>query len=244
MQLLILAHAFDHGASAVADVLSHHLGSQLTVLRPEWLGQAQWSHRVSSQGRAQTRIRWQSGALESAEVGLVWNRIRLLPQANFRNSAPADRDYAAAEMQALVTSFLAELGDRVVPPLHRHVTLTPTTHFLEWSVAALQCGLQLHPDPAVAPSSTVLVTPETVVGPPTSVWPASLFHACHGLAARLGFDFLELSFAGAPQSPLLCRINSQPSLTSIAEVNTVAQWLMARARASDGKSTVQSEVVL
>lgn len=229
MQHLILAHALDGGAQAVADLLATRLGTRLTVLRPEWLGQAQWSQQLDGRGRSRTRICLHDGhSLESSEIGFVWNRIRTLPQASFRASTAQDRDYAGAELQALVASWLAELGERVEPPMRRHATVTPVPHHLHWAAAASRCGFTLATRPSAPVSFSVLCTPMELCGSVTASWPESFARACHVLARQLGFALLELGFCGTPTAPLLCRVSTQAALPSMDEVQAVARWLACR----------------
>lgn len=229
MQLLILAHTLDAGAQAVARALAPTLGQSLTVLPPEWLGQASWSHRLDTQGHAHTRLRWHGGRLlDSNDIGSVWNRIRHLPQAAFRASTASDRDYAAAELQALVSSWLAELGVRVAPPIRRHACVTPGLHYLHWAAAASRCGMPLATDLRAPERFSVLRTPMELWGPDTPVWPTPLASACHAMAEELGFALLSLGFGGTPVAPLLCRVDVHPALFLPGEQQAVARWLLHR----------------
>lgn len=227
MLLLILAHALDAGAHDVAAVLAPILGRRLTVLRPEWLGQARWSQRIDAHGNARTLLRWHgSGRLDGSEVGVVWNRIRLLPQAAFRDSAARDRDYAGAELQALVASWLAEMGARVEPPMRRHAAVTPVLHQLHWAGVASRCGLTLAPGRSALPEQfSVLCTPMELCGDATAAWPAPFVRACHAMAGELGFPLLSLGLRGTPAAPLLCRVDAHPALSSPRQVQAVARWL-------------------
>jgi hypothetical protein len=229
MQLVILAHALDGGAQAVASVLAPILGHRLTVLHPEWLGQARWSQRLDEQGHACTLLQWHGDhRLEGNQIGLVWNRIRLLPQAAFRASATQDRDYAAAELQALVASWLAELGERVEPPMRRHASVIPALHHLHWATVASQCGFALATWQSAPEYFSVLRTPMELWGADRSDWPEPFVRACHAMAGGLGFDLLSLRFHGTPAAPLLCHVDAHPALTSSGEVQAVAHWLSHR----------------
>ena len=229
MQLLILAHTLDGGAQAVARALAPILGQRLTVLPPEWLGQASWSHRVDVQGHAHTRLSWHGGrVLDSDDIGWVWNRIRHLPQAAFRASTTSDRDYAGAELQALVSSWLAELGERVAQPMRRHACVTPVLHHLHWVAAASRCGIPLAMDSGMPERFSVLCTPLELWGPGTPVWPASLASACHAMAEELGFALLSVGFGGTPAAPLLCRVEAHPALSLPGEQQAVTRWLLHR----------------
>ena len=232
MQILILAHALDGGAQAVANLLAPILGHRLTVLRPEWLGQARWSQRLDEHGSARTLLRWRGDyCLDGNQIGVTWNRIRLLPQATFRASAAQDRDYAGAELQALVASWLAELGERVEPPMRRHASVTPVLHYLHWAAVAGRCGLALATRSIAPADFSVLRTPMELCGPGTTAWPAPFVRACHAMAEELGFALLSLDFRGTPAAPLLCRVDAHPALSSKAEVQAVARWLSHRVHA-------------
>lgn len=227
---MILAHAFDGGAQAVTDMLAPVLGHRLTLLRPEWLGQARWSQRLSEKGIARTVLHWYGGqSLAGRQIGLVWNRIRLLPQAAFRSSTAQDRDYAGAELQALVASWLAELGERVEPPMRRHASVMPMLHHLHWTAVASRCGFALATAPLAPEDFSVLRTPIELCGSLTHTWPTTFAHACHAMARELGFALLSLGFRGTPAAPLLCRVDAHPALTSPGEVQAVARWLSHRA---------------
>lgn len=230
MQLMILAHALDAGAQQVAGLIAPALGPRLTVLRPEWLGHARWSQRIDAHGSARTLLRWHGGhRLDGSQFGVVWNRIRLLPQAAFRTSAAQDRDYAGAELQAMVASWLAELGARVEPPMRRHGTVTPVLHHLHWAGAASRCGLALDARGSALPEEfSMLRTPLELCASVSAVWPAPFVRACHAMAGELGFALLSLGFRGTPAAPLLCRVDAHPALSSPQETRAVARWLTQR----------------
>jgi hypothetical protein len=199
------------------------------VLLPEWLGQASWSHRINPQGLAHTLLRWHCGrTLDSDDIGWVWNRIRHLPQAAFRDSTAPDRDYAGAELHALVSSWLAELGARVAPPIRRHACVTPVLHHLHWAEAASRCGIPLATDLGVPENFSVLLTPLELRGPGMTIWPAPLTRACQAMAEELGFSLLSLGFGGTTAAPLLCRVDAHPALSSAEEQDAVARWILHR----------------
>lgn len=226
MQLLILAHALDTGAQSVAMALSPLLDYRLTVLRPEWLGQANWLQRMDAEGRAHTQLCWRNGhRLDSSHIGLVWNRTRLLPQAAFRLGNVQDRDYAGAELQALVASWLASMDDRVEPSMRRHACVTPLLTGLHWTTAASNCGLALANGAVSVEDFWVLRTPLEIWGPDGTDLPPHLVNACHALAEELGFALLSLGFRGTPGAPRLCRVDAHPALATPGEVQAVARWL-------------------
>jgi hypothetical protein len=234
MQLLILAHAQDAGAQAVAEVLAPLLDFRLTVLRPEWLGQANWSRQFDRSGQAHTQLCWRNGRrLDSRHIGMVWNRTRQLPDSAFRLGSPQDRNFAGAELQGLVASWLASLEDRVEPSVQRHASVTPALDGRPWTSVAGQCGLGLAPDCAATPDFTVLHTPLGLYGSAAVTWPQPLLHACHALADELGFALLALRFKGTPEEPRLLGVDVRPALAAAPEVQAVAAWLLHCINASE-----------
>jgi hypothetical protein len=139
-QIVILAHSSDAGAQLVASGLG---ASSVRVLQPEALSIARWSHRVDSRGRAVTRIAWPDNSLDSSSIGAVLNRLRYLPVPRFENAAPKDRDYAGAELQALILSWLGSLGAAAIHPVRSHPLLVPNLPPQHWAKSAAACGIPL-----------------------------------------------------------------------------------------------------
>jgi len=141
--LLVIAHTTDAGAASVAEYLQRTSASiAIQVIRPEVLSLARWSHRVDSQGHASTVVRLPGWLpLASNDIAAVLNRIQYLPMPRFQRASPKDRDYAAAEMHALVASWLAELGDRVVNVVHRYPWVIPPLSLPQWGAVAAMHGL-------------------------------------------------------------------------------------------------------
>ncbi|WP_410971850.1 hypothetical protein, partial [Salmonella sp. SAL4445] len=84
-RIVVLAHAHDLGASAVTARLSTCLGSQaVTVVRPEALGLARWSHRLGSTPEVRTDLRLPSGTeITSSGVTCLFNRLQYLASPRF-----------------------------------------------------------------------------------------------------------------------------------------------------------------
>jgi hypothetical protein len=235
--ILILAHATDSGAESVAALAVRRLGPHaVRMVRPEVLGVASWSHRVDPRGKAATRILLPHGEpIEDACVGAILNRIRYLPVPRFHRASAKDRDYAALEMQALVASWLAGLGTRVVHVVREHPWLTPLLPPQHWAAPAAACGLPVA-FRAVATSSrasllrnrpvvreqhgaavtsevtgaaaTVLVAGNRAGGPLSS----SFGPHCLRTARMLGFPLLEFRFAVGRGSTTLVAVDPLPSL--------------------------------
>jgi hypothetical protein len=143
-RIVILAHAHDAGAATVARLLAERWGGDDAVvrLRPELLGLSRWSQRVDPAGRVSTLLRTPSGVmLGSEETVAVLDRLRYLPAPRFARARPKDREYAGAELHALVKSWLAGLGRRVVNPVGPCAPGDGPRSPLGWLALGRECGL-------------------------------------------------------------------------------------------------------
>src|SRR5262249_31759455 len=149
---------------------ANELGAErVGVARPEVLSLARWSHRVDAHGRASTRVALpRLGTLDTSSIGAVLNRIQHLAVPRFRRAPAKDREYAGAELQALVASWLAEHGARVVPSSRRHPCVTPGLPWQHWASAAAVHGLPIRSPPtdgvAAASAGAVLVAGDRAGG--------------------------------------------------------------------------------
>jgi hypothetical protein len=142
-QVVILAHSGDTSAAAIAARVSAALGPKaVTVLRPEQLGLATWSHRVISTGGATTELRWASGRhLRSSQIACLLNRMAYVPTPRFSKAPRKDREYADAELQALVVSWLAGLGTAAINPVNSRAQARGTLSGRGWLALAAAQGL-------------------------------------------------------------------------------------------------------
>ena len=216
-QILILAHASDEGAHLVAAHLAAQIGPEgVSVLRPEMLGLARWSHRVNRDGATVTRIDLRSGAqLASGSIGAVLNRIRHLALPQFRNASPKDRDYANMELQAVVASWLTELGSRAIHSVRHHCSLSPGIPRLRWASAAARAGIRVAPGSVDGThgrsTATVLLAGQNTGGALADRFGAQ----CHVAADVLGFTLLEFTFVrpdNASGEVALADVSAFPSL--------------------------------
>jgi hypothetical protein len=240
-RIVLLAHASDAGAASLALRLRGRLGpAAVVVVRPEALSLATWTHRVDEHGHASTRLSLPGRPpLESADVGVVLNRIRYLPVPRFRRSSAKDRDYAGAELEALVASWLAEMGDRVVHVVRSHPWVTPSISVQRWVSVAAAHGLPVaprtiatsarwprRPTPAAsgrdAPAfaGSVLVAGDDVEGPLSRPFGA----ACAAAARAFGcFPLLEFQFAREEGGVSLAGVDPMPPLERPAAVEAVCR---------------------
>ena len=148
-----------------------------------------------------------------------------------------DRDYAGAEMQALVASWLAGFGARVVHVVRQHPWVTPVLPRQQWAAAAAAAGLPvarrvISTSPHVRQSSshglvhekrdedgigevtadglgsTVLVAGDGTGGRLAS----ALGAGCMRAARTLGFPLLEFRFATEGERTVLTEVDPLPSL--------------------------------
>ena len=235
--VVILAHATDSGAESVAACLVCKFGSRaVRIVRPETLSLASWSHRVNSNGRATTRLTLPNAEpIDDGRVAAVLNRIRYLPVPRFHRSSTKDRDYACVEMQALVASWLAGFGTRVVHVVREHPWVTPVLPLQHWAQSAAACGLPvavrtissspralrvrsrrvLREPHAGAPArsqiasgGTVLVAGNRANGHFSAMFGPQCLHA----ARVLGFPLLEFRFSSDENGTVLTTVDPLPSL--------------------------------
>lgn len=240
--ILILAHAGDDGAALTAKWLRRELRPQaVRFVRPEALSLARWSHRVDARGRASTRFAPpRAHPVASADIGAVLNRIRHLPVPGFRRATAKDQAYAAAELQAVVASWLAELGDRVVHAVRHHPFVTPVLSLQRWATVAAACGLPVAArsfatsaraaaadqplanadgsghgrDGSAGASSHCGGGTVLVAGEDADGLLAHRYGACAIRAARqLGFPLLEFRFAVQANETVLVEVDPLPPLT-------------------------------
>ena len=129
-----------------------------------------WTHAVDAHGAVTGDVVLRSGTVLAPDaIGCVLNRCYAVTAPAFARAQPRERDYAAAEMHALVVSWLAGLGR---PVINRAETLTwpGSTSRRQWLMRAIAAGIPVVRD--VVATSASLVPRElrdrvTIRGP----WP-------------------------------------------------------------------------
>jgi hypothetical protein len=249
--VIILAHATDHGAGLVAGWLVRELGvTAVRIVRPETLSLAQWSLRIDVRGRAVVRAAWEGTAtIEDCRVGAVLNRIHYLPSPRFHRSCAKDRDYAGAEIQAVVSSWLGRYGDRVVPDMRRDGRLTPVLPLQHWAAAAAANGLPVAVRTVTNSTRALRWRTPTASGgrgasAPEEVAAGSVLVAgdqaggllagqfgagCITTARALGFPLLEFRFASSESETVLSDVNPLPPLGEAWEAALTGQLLASLA---------------
>lgn len=142
---LILCHADDRSAVRIYCALRKRLGiSKVEVVSGEELALApRWTHRIES-GSSHTELLLADGRrIRSDRVGLVFQRLQQIPLPQFDHSKPDDRDYASAEMHALLLSWLADFPCPVVNGAGPRGLCGTNRSRLEWSALAVQAGLPI-----------------------------------------------------------------------------------------------------
>jgi hypothetical protein len=138
---VVVAHPGDRGAAAVAEVLARRHGPEavLAVTVEHLALAARWEHEVAG-GVARTRIRLPGGrVLEPHHRTAVINRIRHVPAPAFPDAR--DREYAVAEIAALLLSWLAGLPGPVVNPPSPRAWTTPAHSAVAVRAAAAAAGV-------------------------------------------------------------------------------------------------------
>jgi hypothetical protein len=155
--VLILAEVGDAGAVAVASATATRLPRHtVAVVRPIELSLATWTHTLGRDGTTTTTVTLPSGwRIADHELAAVLARSEATPVPRFTRSTPADRDYAAAEIRALLVSWLRSLGARAVNTAGGVSLTGPSWTPRRWLVEAHRAGLQV--GPSVLASSAHLI---------------------------------------------------------------------------------------
>lgn len=143
MEFLILAHLGDETALRVyAALRARHGSDQVKFVSSEELVLAPyWAHRLENV-QVTTNIHLSDGTtLDSANIGLVFNRLVVLTMPHFASATEVDRDYAVMEMTALCLSWLASLPCPVVNAVTPPGLGTQTRTHAEWLWLAGKAGL-------------------------------------------------------------------------------------------------------
>ena len=178
-------------------------GMQLELVTSDALAASvRWEHRLR-RGPPFTRIDLVDGRrLDSRELHGVVNRLVAPPRLPAAVTS-GDRDYAAQEMWALWTSWLAGLPEPMLGRPAPQSLCGPYLHISEWLMLAVGAGLRTPPwrgdatgfeDGPVAarPSvTTLIVVAGAVVGRPA---PAPIVVGAQALAREVGGSLLGLAF--------------------------------------------------
>lgn len=143
MRALVLGHALDPTANAVAAALQQRGGWQVHRHDLGSLTAARWEQRLTADGRVTTRI--DVGGVDIAGCDVVFNRIAPQLALALPGWSAVDRSYGQAEWLALLISWLASLGRRVIgAPAGSNLAGPPDRAWL-WMAAAAAAGLPPHP---------------------------------------------------------------------------------------------------
>jgi hypothetical protein len=150
MRALILGHALDPTANAVAAALVQRGGWQVQRHDIAALAKARWHQQLAADGRIATRI--DAGAGDIGACDVVFNRLGSAQALAFPGWSPANRDYGQAEWLALLVSWLMGLGDRVIGAPAGSALCGPSNRPWLWMAAAAAAGLAVHPGGATTSS--------------------------------------------------------------------------------------------
>jgi hypothetical protein len=142
---LVLARPSDSTAIDVAAALKRRLGSAQVQLRTpnEVVLAPRWEHRVCDHGTS-TRILTHDGVtLEKPSV--IFNRLSGFDSAPLDDGTPEDREYARAEIAALLLSWLAGVGCPVVNRPSPSSVFGGYRRAIVWQRLAVSAGLETVP---------------------------------------------------------------------------------------------------
>lgn len=238
--ILVLAHGHDHGASAVARTIAARRGADAVLrLSPSDLTRAGWTHTISPRGRVDGAVQPPSGhRLAPGGVACVLDRLTAIRPPAFARADDRERDYAAAEMQALVLSWLTGLR---CPVIHAPGAAGALSR-RQWFARAIRAGIPVGHEVAATSARLVPgqnVTPPAVGrpvevrdrrdGPERMVLVAgdrihgdlddALAGPCLALAAATGCGLLSLTFAGGSR---LVDVDPFPPLADERSIDAAA----------------------
>jgi hypothetical protein len=144
MRFLLLTQDGDATTARIATALARRHGAESTaVVTMRELAEADQFTLAVNGGRPHSTIRLKAGAtIESAEVGVVLNRLRYVLVPQFVRAAIADRSYATMEMYALLIGWLTSLPCPIVNSCGSSGLSGIARGPLEWFALAARAGLR------------------------------------------------------------------------------------------------------
>ncbi len=207
-RILILCQANDSGAMQVAKVIGSQLGQKVVlVIHPEIFALTQWSHHIDRFGRATTCLRLPNqDDFNSESIGCLFNRLRYVPNMLF--TSQKNRDYAGAELQALISSWIVALGMHVVNPISIVSGIASPISQPQWLSTARQCGLPI--------SRYVTATASKLIG---KILPGEVLHPLTDWPGKPGVIPAEIALDNSTRIPketvLVCGNRVFGSLTEM-----------------------------
>jgi hypothetical protein len=183
--------------AAIVRLREHGLAPVELVTATQLVHGARWEHRVGAGGAARTRVTLADGrTIDSAELRGVLNRLLWVSAEGYLGASEADREYAGGELYALVQSWLASLGRRVVNRPGGSGLAGPWLRPCQWRWEARAAGLRIRPvpedEPAPLDGGRVLVVDGAVADAGGA--PEGVGEGCVRLARALGLDVVEMRF--------------------------------------------------
>lgn len=241
---LVLCSSSDMSAHWAFQGLMQMGLAPLQLVTAESLASARtWEYRVNSSG-AQVTIALANGTvIRSSQIRGVLNRLTAPSDFTARSAVAADRQYAAAEMQAFYLSWLHSLPGVVINKPSPLGLSGPWMHASEWTLRASHAGLRTctyrqsaHESATVADVSRASLSRKRtaarhVIALRGEIFgaqaPADVAHACGRLARAAKTEMLglqlncregdEWTFADATALPDL-RIGGAPLLRRMAQI--------------------------
>jgi hypothetical protein len=220
--VLVVADHEDHGARraarAAASSLEGRDGAAVWVVTGAELAAARWCHAVSVDGRATTRVQipGRTEIYDDEVAGVLFRSLTPPVPPGLRHATEPDRSYAASEMTALLTSWLASLGDRVMNAVEGAGPTGPTWTPQRWLQLATEAGFECGSGPTVR---SVLVAGGRVAG---ALDPDERARALR-LADLTGCHLVEV---GLTDDAAAATVSCVPLLLDPAHVTVLAEALL------------------
>jgi hypothetical protein len=230
---------------AACDIVTRWAPHEAELLTCEDLSTPGWRHRLFD--RSASRAVVGGHVVREGDIrGVLVRRPWILEQELTHVSA-SDREYAAAEMNAFLLSWLESLPCRV---LNRPIGTSlcgPNWRPLQWARAAAGAGLAIEAtrwrvpasrrrQPPVAVGAAETPIDVTVVGDQCLGAPDDLYaEGAKRLAAIAHVGLLSVRFVSAERSPVFVSASAMPSLKDEEVAQAVCDYLLARPAASEPK---------
>lgn len=218
------------GEDASAQMLVDRLGEVAVAVRPQDLSRPGWTYARTPGLRTGVSPR---GRFRADRLSGVVSLISAVQSFDLTHVKAGDREYVAAEMTAFLRAWLTGLPCPVVNPATSTCLSGPALTAHEWVL--LCAGLDIPAQPAhlsvpAAPNdrATPPVCRVTVCrGTATATGPCSAVLLEHGrrLAARVGAEWLAVSFDAGHGQAAVCQVETWPDLADPSTREVLAHAL-------------------
>lgn len=244
--VLIVAEPRDESSAFVAETVARRAPElQAIVLSPGELALARWRHELSTRGQSCTGLTLHGcRRFEADDIAAAWCRTPTVFAPHHARARPDDREYAAAELHALTSSWLESLGNRVVNRHDGASLVGPSWSSTRWAHEARAAGIPVSPRSVsvtmgaarLQPPSNGFIAPNgdsgssrrlLFIGGHLVVRMPELTAGVRRLASRARCRFLGVHVAVDESGLAVTAINPCEPLLTADEIELAAEMLIA-----------------